>query len=91
MVSAANGTEDASYGVIRSHTDVEPVESQRPPKTFDHPNFYLGELCPRGHEWNGTGKTLKKKKGNKCAACENERKREKRLEAKRQATAPSRP
>ena len=45
---------------------------------FDTEKFYLGTLCKRGHDWNGTGKSLKRwpgknkkiPKGGRCIECE---------------------
>ena len=34
---------------------------------------YLGKLCPRGHEWNGTGQSLRAKVDRNCVACTQER------------------
>jgi len=31
-------------------------------------NKYLGKLCKRGHDWNGTGKSLRYKSGA-CVKC----------------------
>lgn len=40
---------------------------------FDSATHYLGALCVRGHEWNGTGQTLRslkhKSTGNSCLEC----------------------
>jgi len=86
---AANGTEDASYSVIRSHTDVAPVESQRPPEqapAFDPEKHHLGTLCPSKDEWGSTGQSLRNA-SNQCLACKARAKREKdaRKRAERQA------
>jgi hypothetical protein len=62
------------------------VESQAP--AFDQKKYYLGKLCPGGHDWNGTGQTLKERRGNKCRLCENAGKTARRL-AKRQALTAS--
>lgn len=37
---------------------------------FDPDKFYLGGLCKRGHDWNGTGKTLRAKNRRACLECE---------------------
>jgi hypothetical protein len=52
---------------------------------YDTTKFYLGKLCPRAHDWNGTGKTLRRIKGNKCDACENEGKKKRREEQRAHA------
>jgi len=37
-------------------------------------NKFLGKLCPKGHDWNGTGKSLRfVKNAQRCVQCEKER------------------
>jgi hypothetical protein len=39
-------------------------------KMFDDTKYYLGELCKNGHDYEGTGKSLRKlKKGHNCLKC----------------------
>jgi 5-methylcytosine-specific restriction endonuclease McrA len=38
--------------------------------SFDDSKQYLGELCLHGHEWDGTGKSLRSKKKNTCVICQ---------------------
>ena len=33
---------------------------------------FLGELCSKGHDWNGTGKSLRLKSNGKCTECSKE-------------------
>ena len=55
---------------------------------YDTSKYRLGRLCPRGHDYQGTGQSLRKNnKSGGCRACDIEQKREKR-QARRQATAP---
>jgi hypothetical protein len=49
------------------------------------PNSVLGKLCPRRHEWKGTGQSLLRRSNLRCRDCENESRREKRA-AQREAT-----
>lgn len=35
-------------------------------------NKYLGSLCKRGHDWEGTGQSLRRKGNSNCIACEKE-------------------
>jgi hypothetical protein len=49
---------------------------------FDPTKFYLGKLCPRGHDYRGTGKSLLRKHNNGCPLCLNAMKREKRARQK---------
>ena len=51
---------------------------------YDIEKYYLGKLCPGAHDWNGTGQTLKEKKGNKCRLCENAGKKKRREEQRAQ-------
>jgi hypothetical protein len=54
---------------------------------YDTSKYRLGRLCPRGHDYHGTGQSLRKNnKSGGCRACDIEQKREKR-QATRQATA----
>jgi len=48
---------------------------------FDTEKFYLGKLCKRGHDWNGTGKSLRRKLGH-CEKCRCEREKQYRIENK---------
>lgn len=49
-------------------------------KGFDPKKFYLGNLCRRGHDWRGTGQTLRQIGGGNCIECQKEWNRQKRLE-----------
>ena len=53
---------------------------------FDTSKYVLGKLCPRRHEYHGTGKSLLTIKGRKCLACNAELRRAKRA-AKHQAAS----
>lgn len=35
-------------------------------------NYYLGKLCPRGHSYEGSGGSLRRKKNNHCVRCNHE-------------------
>lgn len=41
--------------------------------TFDQDKFYLGKLCPRGHEFEETGQSLRYKSYEKCVKCNSEK------------------
>ncbi len=45
-------------------------------------NKYLGVLCKRGHDWEGTGKSARKKRDHDCAKCAVERTQKYRKENK---------
>ncbi|MGL5924646.1 HNH endonuclease [Chroococcidiopsis sp.] len=46
--------------------------------SFDATKFYLGKLCPRKHDWNDTGKTLRYCSHRKCVQCGKEQLQEAR-------------
>jgi hypothetical protein len=51
---------------------------------YDTSKHYLGKLCPRGHDYKGTGQSLLRKINHLCLACDRERAQERR-QAKRAA------
>jgi hypothetical protein len=65
--------------------DSERTGADRQGQGYDASRFVLGRLCPRGHDYQGTGQTLRKRHSGTCAACEREQQRERRA-ARRQAT-----
>jgi hypothetical protein len=52
--------------------------------SFDTSKFYLGKLCPHGHDFHGTGQSLLRKHNMSCRECENTSKRDKRARARAQ-------
>jgi len=40
--------------------------------------FVLGSLCPRGHAYQDTGQTLRRRRSHSCPACEVEQQRARR-------------
>ena len=42
---------------------------------FDPEKFYLGKLCLRGHDWDGTGQSLRRKSTRACVDCGKEHSR----------------
>ena len=52
---------------------------------FDASKFILGKLCPRGHDYYGTGKTLRRVFRHVCPTCDVERTRTLR-QARREGT-----
>jgi hypothetical protein len=61
-----------------------PMPAAVPP--HDPSKYRLGKLCPKGHDYHGTGQSLLRKHNKHCRECENEAKRAAR-QAKRQAPA----
>ncbi len=56
--------------------------------TFDPSKYSLGKLCPRGHDYHGTGQSLLRLPQQHCRQCDTEQKRERRQrQAKHQAPA----
>lgn len=39
---------------------------------FDESKLYLGALCSRGDDWNGTGRSLRRRSSRTCCDCEKE-------------------
>ena len=54
--------------------------------TFDATRYYLSMLCPKGHDYHGTGQSLRREHNKSCRDCENEGKHARR-QAKRQAVS----
>ena len=50
---------------------------------FDTTKYVLGKLCPRGHAWGNTGKSLLRRTNRHCGDCDREKFHE-RKQAKRQ-------
>jgi hypothetical protein len=59
---------------------LQPRQPQAPPggAPYDTTRYILGRLCPRGHEYQQTGQTLRLILGRKCRECEIEGQRERR-------------
>jgi hypothetical protein len=49
---------------------------------YDASKCYLGKLCPRGHDFQGTGMSLLRRHNHACRECENAQKRERRARKK---------
>ena len=45
---------------------------------YDTSKHYLGKLCPRHHDYHGTGQSLLRKTNHLCLACDRERAKERR-------------
>jgi hypothetical protein len=74
MVSDTKEVQTASPPAIMSDTNIP---------AFDSRKFSLGKLCPRGHDYHGTGQSLLRLPRHVCRQCDNEQKRDRR-QAKRQ-------
>lgn len=51
--------------------------------TFDREKLCLGKLCKRGHDWQGTGRSLRRKSKRECLECERLRARGRDKEERR--------
>ena len=55
-----------------------PQPSAVPAQGYDPTRFALGVLCPRNHEYQQTGRTLRRLPSHVCPACDVEQQRERR-------------
>jgi hypothetical protein len=62
-------------------TERQNGETDIPP--YDTSKYVLGKLCPRGHNYHGTGQSLRHRQRHVCLECDAEGARERR-KAKRQ-------
>ena len=53
-------------------------QTQNDTPAYDTTKYVLGKLCPRKHDYQGTGKTLLRLPKRRCHQCENAKKRGKR-------------
>jgi hypothetical protein len=66
---------------LKGHTKV--IHSQDASALdYDPAKFSLGKLCPRGHDYQGTGHSLLRKHNQSCPQCLNALKREQRARRK---------
>lgn len=60
----------------------EPVPTAQPERHdapgFDTTRYYLGKLCPKRHNYQGTGQSLRRQSKKDCRDCDRERKRRQR-------------
>jgi Arc/MetJ-type ribon-helix-helix transcriptional regulator len=68
--------ETAILSDTRESSSADLSDMDVPP--FDTGKFVLGKLCPRRHEYYGTGKTLRRLFRHVCPACDVERTRKQR-------------
>jgi hypothetical protein len=66
-------------------TPVPAILSDTNIPAFDTTKYVLGKLCPRGHDYHGTGQSLRRLPKFVCLECDAERARERR-QAQRKAT-----
>jgi hypothetical protein len=67
------GIPKPDFGIPKS-----PEKSPAEGRDYDPAKFILGtKLCPRGHDYMGTGKSLLRRSNQGCRECDVEKKREK--------------
>src|SRR5262245_54966682 len=52
---------------------------------YDTDRYYLGTLCPRRHEWQSTGQSLRHTRNRVCLECDREKTAERRQARRREA------
>ena len=48
------------------------------PATYDTTRYYLGKLCPKKHDYEGSGQSLLYRRNRRCVACDREAARARR-------------
>jgi hypothetical protein len=84
-------TDRAAFEALLSDTNAEVVDAileggnRRPDMVsdthvpaFDTTKYVLGKLCPRGHDYHGTGQSLRHLRRHVCLACDAEQARARR-------------
>jgi len=84
-------TDSAAFEALLSDTNEEVVDAilegvnRRPAMVsdtnvpaFDTTKYGLGQLCPRGHDYHGTGQSLRHLRRHVCLACDAEQARARR-------------
>jgi hypothetical protein len=84
-------TDSAAFEALLSDTNEEVVDAileggnRRPDMVsdthvpaFDTTKYVLGKLCPRGHDYHGTGQSLRHLRRHVCLACDAEQARARR-------------
>ena len=64
--------------VVPVEAPPRPPVPPRPRPAFNPKTHTLGSLCARGHDWQGTGQSLRKRSNGRCLACDAELTRQRR-------------
>jgi hypothetical protein len=64
--------QEGSLGQEPSLTVEALVAAIAPGVEYDEARHYLGQLCSRGHDYEGTGKSLRRKRSHQCVPCDRE-------------------
>jgi len=62
----------------RQAADTLPTGADSRPPAYDPTRYRLGGLCTRGHNYQGTGRTLRRVPNGACPECETAAQRERR-------------
>ena len=79
----SSGPRSTPQPVREAHKEYGNTILQNNALAFDPARFYLGQLCPRGHDYQETGQSLRRRSKGDCHECDKARKSEGR-KAKRQ-------
>ncbi len=58
------------------------LQESGPQPDFAGTKYYLGKRCPQGHDYQGTGQSLRRREKGDCVKCGKLAKRQKRQQAK---------
>ena len=75
-VSDKKAVQEVSQPVSTEGT--APILSDSNTPAYDTSKHYVGKLCPRRHDYHGTGQSLLRTTNHRCLACDRERAKERR-------------
>jgi hypothetical protein len=70
-------------GMPQSTPRPTPQAGPQAGSAYDATRYVLGALCPRGHEYAGTGHSLRRRHNGGCAQCNIEQQRDRRAARRR--------
>ena len=76
---------DQSQDHARTKTEAKAAPSLPPFESFDTERYYLGKLCPQGHQYLHSGHSLKRRAKRDCLVCHREASARSRREQRRPA------
>ena len=74
----ASDGKTVDHNVSDEKAETSPMVSDTNVPGYDTSKHYLGKLCPRRHDYHGTGQSLLRKTNHLCLACDRERAKERR-------------
>ena len=78
MEDAADVTAEETRGARETPAPVPLPSPHADIPAYDTTKYLLGQLCPRGHDYQGTGLSLRHLRRHVCLACDAEAARERR-------------